>query len=76
LFDPIGRIVDSVVPTVAGAVDVDEVVRRVDVDDVVWPYAASANEPIVTARGVRVQVPPPTRNDVIALVRGIYRHQP
>jgi hypothetical protein len=60
LFDPIGRIVDSVVPTVASAVDVDEVVRRVDVDDVVCPYAASANEPIVAARGVRVQVPPPT----------------
>ena len=35
LFDPIGRIVDSVVPTVADAVDVDEVVRRVDVDAVV-----------------------------------------
>ena len=35
LFDPIGRIVDSVVPTVADAVDVDDVVRRVDVDDVV-----------------------------------------
>ena len=35
LFDPIGRIVDTVVPSVAGAVDVDDVVRRIDVDDVV-----------------------------------------
>jgi hypothetical protein len=26
-------------------------------------YAASANVPIVAARGVRVQVPPPTRDD-------------
>jgi uncharacterized RDD family membrane protein YckC len=34
-FDPIGRIVDTVVPTVTHAVDVDEVVRRIDVDEVV-----------------------------------------
>lgn len=33
LFDPIGRIVDSVVPTVVGAVDVDNVVSRIDVDE-------------------------------------------
>ncbi len=35
LFDPIGRIVDSVVPTVAKAVDVDDLIARIDVDDVV-----------------------------------------
>ena len=33
LFDPIGRIVDSVVPSVVGAVDVDDVVSRIDVDE-------------------------------------------
>jgi uncharacterized RDD family membrane protein YckC len=35
LFDPIGRIVETVVPTVTHAVDVDELVRRIDVDEVV-----------------------------------------
>ncbi len=33
MFNPIGRIVDSVVPTVVGAVDVDDVVSRIDVDE-------------------------------------------
>lgn len=35
LFDPLGRIVDTVVPTVSEAVDVDDIVRRIDVDDLV-----------------------------------------
>ena len=35
LFDPIGRIVDSVVPSVVGAVDVDDVVSRIDVDELI-----------------------------------------
>ena len=35
LFDPFGRIVDSVVPTVVGAVDVDEVLSRIDFDEVI-----------------------------------------
>lgn len=32
LFDPVGRIVDSVVPTVTDAMDVDDIVQRIDVE--------------------------------------------
>lgn len=32
VFDPIGRIMDTVVPSVTDAVDIDDMVRRVDVD--------------------------------------------
>ena len=46
LFDPIGRIVDTVVPTVAGAVDVDDVVRRIDVDE---SSAGSTSTPLSDA---------------------------
>ncbi|MFZ4811958.1 MAG: RDD family protein [Ilumatobacteraceae bacterium] len=33
VFDPLGRIMDTVVPSVTDAVDVDDIVRRIDVDE-------------------------------------------